>query len=80
MAFKRKEYKDRVEDLAPQIIENIALIRHWSLELRGHLLTVSRFNLKGSNKWDASRTKTARHKRNSLALSVDMKTMPILMR
>ena len=64
MAFKRKEYKDRVEDLAPQIIENIALIRHcsiynetnnkrhWSLKLRGHLLTVSRFNLKGSNNWE----------------------------
>ena len=64
MALKRKDYKSKVDGIAPQIIENIALVRHcaithttnnlrhWKMELRGHLLTISRFNLKGANKWE----------------------------
>ena len=75
MALKRKDYKSKVDGIAPQIkskvdgiapqiIENIALVRHcaithttnnlrhWKTELRGHLLTISRFNLKGTNNWD----------------------------
>lgn len=58
MAFKRKEYKKRIDDLFPQVIENLALVTertltgvdlcktHWSQELRGHLFTITRFNLK----------------------------------
>ena len=62
MAFKRKDYKQRIENLSAQIIENWCLIRHssfhdetnlkkyWCVELKGHLLTVARYNIKGSDK------------------------------
>lgn len=62
MAFKRKVYKEKVDNLSAQIIENICLIRHcviyddqnnrkhWGDELKGHLLTMARYNLKNSRK------------------------------
>ncbi|MCQ2199435.1 MAG: hypothetical protein MJZ19_06920 [Paludibacteraceae bacterium] len=61
MALPRKDYKDKVDSLIPQILENWCLVRycsitdrteykiHWSDELRGHLLTVSRFSIKGND-------------------------------
>lgn len=62
MAFKRKDYKDKVDNLSQQIIENWCLVRHcticgdpyglkshWLDELKGHLLTVARYNIKGAN-------------------------------
>ena len=64
MAFKRKEYKDKIDNLSAQIIENWCLIRHcriyndenshkhWSDELKGHLLSVTRYNIKGTEKWE----------------------------
>ena len=64
MALHKKEYKQKVDGLSSQIIENWCLIRHcrlykqktnlkhWKDELKGHLLTVARANLKGSNTWE----------------------------
>jgi len=61
MALPRKTYKEKVDGLIPQILENWCLVRycsilglehnksHWSDELRGHLLTVSRFSIKGND-------------------------------
>jgi len=64
MAYKRKEYKEKIDALSSQVIENWCLIRHctlsgsrkykkhWSDELRGHLLTLARYNIKGRNNWE----------------------------
>ena len=64
MAYKRKEYKEKIDNLSPQIIENWCLIRHcalynnqnnrvhWGDELKGHLLTVARYNIKGTDRWE----------------------------
>lgn len=64
MAFKRKDYKRKIDNLSAQIIENWCLIRHcaiygdknnrkhWGDELKGHLLTVARYNLKGTDSWE----------------------------
>lgn len=61
MALPRKNYKDKVDSLIPQILENWCLVHycsiigrteykiHWSDELRGHLLTASRFSIKGND-------------------------------
>lgn len=62
MAFRRKEYKNKVDNLSQQIIENWCLVRHcticggpnglkehWKDELKGYLLTVARYNIKGPN-------------------------------
>ena len=61
MAIPRKDYKGKIDSLMPQILENWCLVRfcsivdrteykiHWSDELRGHLLTVSRFSIKGND-------------------------------
>ena len=60
-AIPRKTYKKRIDDLIPQILENWCLVhfctivgqtqykKHWSDELRGHLLTVSRLSIKGND-------------------------------
>lgn len=65
MAFKRKDYKDKIDNISAQIIENWCLIHychisdtdnpainHWKNELRGHLLTAARYNIKGTDKWE----------------------------
>jgi hypothetical protein len=61
MAFQRTEYKERIDNLFPQILINWCMVRystlvgglgahfHWADELRGHILTVSRFILKGND-------------------------------
>lgn len=61
MALPRKSYKEKVDSLIPQILENWCLVHyctiigrteykiHWSDELRGHLLTISRFSIKGND-------------------------------
>lgn len=63
MAFKRKDYKEKIDNLSSQIVENWCLIRHcrlynemdnckhWMDELKGHLLTVARYNIKGTDSW-----------------------------
>lgn len=61
MALPRKTYKKRVSDITPQLLENWCLVRyatihgnvqqkqHWQTELRGHLLTISRFSITGND-------------------------------
>lgn len=64
MALHRKEYKDKIDSLIPQIIENWCLIKyatydnndvlkllipHWKVELRGWLLTAIRYSIKKNN-------------------------------
>ena len=58
MALPRKTYKKRIDELMPQVLENWCLVhyctiigqtqykKHWSEELRGHLITVSRLSIK----------------------------------
>ena len=65
MAFPRKIYMSKVDGIAPQIIENICLIRHcaicgqeenktlWKKELKGHMETLMRCDIKNSNGWEA---------------------------
>ena len=65
MALPRKNYKDKVDSLIPQILENWCLVHycsiigrteyktHWSDELRGHLLTASRFSIKESDSMES---------------------------
>ena len=65
MSFNRNVFKDKVGDLSQQILENWCLIRyctlrknmedlkkHWMSELKGHLLSVMRFKLKGDDKYE----------------------------
>ena len=60
MAFKRKDYKEKIDNESSQIIINWCLVHyctlfgdvnrckeHWCGELRGHILTAARYNLKG---------------------------------
>ena len=61
---ERKKYKRGIENLAQQLIENIALIRHcyisgdmnnrvhWSDELSGHLKTLLRSGIRFSKHWE----------------------------
>lgn len=61
MAFPRKTYKEKIDSLIPQILENWCLIRyctitdnvenksHWADELSGYLLTISRYSIKGND-------------------------------
>lgn len=61
MALPLKNYKDKVDSLIPQILENWCLAHycsiigkteyqiHWSDELRSNLLTASRFSIKGND-------------------------------
>ena len=61
MAVKRNEYKAKIDNLFPQVLENWCLVHyctlvggietqsHWADELRGHLLSVSRFAIKGND-------------------------------
>lgn len=68
MAFPRKDYKQKVASIIPQILENWCLVRycsitnrteckqHWSDELRGYISTASRFSIRGNDSKQA-RTK-----------------------
>lgn len=64
MALHRKEYKNKIDNLIPQIIENWCLINyatscnneelnllipHWKVELRALLLTAIRYSIKNNN-------------------------------
>lgn len=61
MSVKRNEYKAKIDNLMPQVLENWCMVHystlvggidahnHWADELRGHLLTVSRFTIKGND-------------------------------
>lgn len=65
MALPRKNYKKRLDELMPQVLENWCLVhyctiigqtqykKHWSEELRGHLITVSRLSIKGNDSEDS---------------------------
>lgn len=65
MAYKRNVYKEKVDNILPQIFENWCLVHyctitgrtqtkfHWSDELYGHMLTISRYGPKGNNSADA---------------------------
>ena len=65
MALPRKNYKDKVDSLIPHILENWCLVHycsiigrteyktHWSDELRGHLLTASRFSIKENDSMES---------------------------
>lgn len=64
MALKRKDYKNKVDALSPQLIENWCLLRHcilyndynnqthWSKELYGHMLTCSRWKMKNDDSFE----------------------------
>lgn len=64
MAFKRKEYKEKVSNLSAQIIENWCLVRHavvsgdrdnlghWGEELFTHLMACARLRLKGDDSFE----------------------------
>ena len=64
MAFPRKIYMSKIDGIAPQIIENICLIRHcvicnqtaykthWMKELKGFMETVMRCDIKNSKGWE----------------------------
>ena len=68
MALPRKTYKERVDNLIPQVLENWCLVHyctlinreenksHWMGELRGYLLTLSRLSISGNDSLD-SRTR-----------------------
>lgn len=61
MSLKRKIYKSRVDSLIPQVLENWCLVHyctltgdnstkeHWKRELRGHIITLFRFAIKGND-------------------------------
>ena len=65
MAFPRKVYMSKIDGIAPQIIENICLIRHcvicnqtaykthWGKELKGHMETIMRCDIKDSKGWES---------------------------
>jgi hypothetical protein len=65
MAFPRKVYMSKIDGIAPQIIENICLIRHcvicsqtrykthWGKELKGFMETIMRCDIKGAKGWEA---------------------------
>lgn len=67
MAFKKKVYMEKIDNLLPQIIENWCLVRHcvltgktnnlvhWSNELIGHLYTVCRLHMKDNAKFEDHR-------------------------
>ncbi|MBP5722943.1 MAG: hypothetical protein J6X18_05150 [Bacteroidales bacterium] len=68
MAIRRKDYKSKVEGTAPQIIQNICLLRHcvifgetnnkvhWGNELKTHMLNVMDWEIKGSNDYGTKET------------------------
>ena len=61
MAVKRGEYKTKIDNLIPQVLENWCLVHyctlagdietkeHWANELRGHLITIARYSIKGND-------------------------------
>ena len=61
IAFNRNEYKSKIDNLFPQVLQNWCLVHyytligrndtknHWSDELRGHMFTVSRYRIKGND-------------------------------
>ena len=66
MAMSLKDYKQRVENLMPQILENWCLIRytsltgkkqelrnHWSKELKAHINNIAAIKVKSGNKTNA---------------------------
>lgn len=65
MSYRRKDYKSKIEDISSQIIENWCLIRYckianrteykkyWTDELRGHLLSVSRYKLRKNDSFNS---------------------------
>lgn len=60
MSIPRKEYKERIESLSVQLLENWCLVRwchnikvethplrnHWAKELRAHFITMANLNMK----------------------------------
>lgn len=65
MELKRKDYKDKIDNLSAQMIENWCLIHYcrisdidntsinqWKSELTEDLLTAARYNIKGTDKWE----------------------------
>lgn len=66
MAMPRKEYMSKFEALFPQLLENLVLIiyaknvggrydryvPHWSIELKTHMNTLSRYSLKKNNNYE----------------------------
>lgn len=61
MSFNRNEYKSKIDNLFPQVLQNWCLVHyytltdkketkeHWADEFRGHLLTISRYKIKGND-------------------------------
>lgn len=74
MAMKRKSFKERVEHILPQIIENWCLIyysritntnkkniNHWKSELDAHISSIISYQIKGNN---------SQQKRNKIILNL----------
>ena len=65
MALSRKTYKERIRGLSCRLLEKWCLVRycsligqeqykkHWSDELRGHMLSMSRLSMKGNDSIEA---------------------------
>lgn len=61
MALRRKVYKNRIDNLMPQVIENWCLVHyctlsgnnlykeHWKSELRGYIVSIFRLAIKDNN-------------------------------
>ena len=62
MAYPRNQYKEKLDNLMPQILTNWCLVhyctitntheelkQHWQSELRGHLFTVARYSIKNND-------------------------------
>ena len=61
MSIPRKSYKNHINNLVPQLLENWCLVRHctlsnntrykkhWQDELIGHFITISRLSIKGND-------------------------------
>lgn len=64
MAYSRSNYKIKADNEFPQVLINWCLVRycsiiggsrlkkHWKGELRGHMLNISRYAIKGNDGWE----------------------------
>lgn len=64
MSIPKKSFKDKIENLSQQILENWCLVRfckltnrttlktHWSYEFRNHILSLMRYKIKQNNDYE----------------------------
>jgi hypothetical protein len=89
MAFNRAAYKERVNALLDQLLQNWCLVKycsitkndninknHWIGELKGILATIARFNIKGNNS-AISRAKALKNVWNDNDFDSDIKCVEL---